>query len=238
MSARYALYYAPQLTHPLWRAGCEWLGRDAITGAAVERATQMQRAELERVTAVPRRYGFHATIKAPFALTPGISAQDLNIALARYARAQSTFEMPPLSVAWLGDFLALVPQTPDPQLAQVERDVVTQFDAFRAAPTHAEIRRGQGATLDSVEEDLLQRWGYPYVLERFRFHFSLTGSLGRDEENLRERLGSAARAHFAQALAVALPFDALCVFEEPERGSDFRLTTRIAFGANQSNAIE
>ncbi len=232
MVARYALYYVPHSTHPLWRVGCEWLGRDAATGARVERATLTQIPELEGLTAAPRRYGLHATIKAPFALTPGMTAQDLNGAVARYARAQNTFALPPLTVARLNDFLALLPISPEPRLTQLEREVVTQFDAFRAAMTDADLAQRRTAALDSVEDDLAQRWGYPYVLERFRFHMSLTGSLADTNEEVYERIGGAARAHFAHALSVPLAVDALCAFEEPERSADFRLLSRFAFGTD------
>ena len=227
MTARYALYYAPEPAHPLWRAGCDWVGRDAETGACTEAAAQK-----DHLTAVPRRYGFHATMKAPFALTPGITVQDLSGALVRYARAQRAFEVPPLKVARLDDFLALVPCAPEPRLTQIEREVVTQFDAFRAALTDAELAQRRRARLDSVEEELLLRFGYPYVLQRFRFHLSLTGSLAGIDEDIRIRVAADARKHFEPALSVPLAFDALCVFEEPECGADFRLLNRVSFGAN------
>lgn len=231
MSARYALYFAPQSTHPLWRAGCDWLGRDALSGANTQPAAHADIPALERLTSAPRRYGFHATIKAPFALTPGITVQDLSVALTGYARTQRTFAMPPLKVALLDTFLALVPDAHAPQLTRVEREVVTQFDAFRAAMTETDLKQRRAASLDSLADELLLRWGYPHVLERFRFHLSLTNSLAEVDAATCARVTASATAHFEQALSVPLAIDALCIFEEPDPDADFRLLRRFPFGA-------
>ena len=59
---RVAVYYAPEADDPLWRAGCEWLGRDPERGTAL---AQPVVAGLHENTEDPRRYGFHATLKAP-----------------------------------------------------------------------------------------------------------------------------------------------------------------------------
>jgi hypothetical protein len=70
------------------------------------------------------------------------------------------------------------------------------------------------------------RWGYPFVLQRFRFHLSLTGSLRGVEEPTMQAIEAAARECFDGLPRCA--FDAVAVFAEPARGSDFVLAERVA----------
>ena len=74
-ASRYALYLAPPPDSALWRFGCAALGRDAASGedmhgyAPSGYATEAWRA----ASAEARRYGFHATLKAPLRLKPGVA---------------------------------------------------------------------------------------------------------------------------------------------------------------------
>jgi len=125
--ARYALYFAPAAHHPLWTAGCRWLGRDPESGASDGGGPH--RAD-------PRRYGFHATLKPPFALREGLSRAQLLAALSHFVDERAPFAMPALHVATLGDFLALRPietgaTAPGQPLRDLADDCVRLFDEFR-----------------------------------------------------------------------------------------------------------
>lgn len=61
--SRWAVYWTPEPAHPLWRAGCEWLGRDPA--ADTDGVPPPHRR-------APWRYGFHATLKAPMPLRDAI----------------------------------------------------------------------------------------------------------------------------------------------------------------------
>src|SRR5262249_36490571 len=100
MTVRYALYYAPEEGSALGRFGSEWFARE----------------DLRAFTVAPRRYGFHATLKAPFRLARGERVEDLVRALKRFCAGQPAFRLPPLKVALLEDFLALVPVAAEPRL--------------------------------------------------------------------------------------------------------------------------
>ncbi len=232
MSGRYALYFAPPAAHALWNAGCAWLGRDPTAEFRLDGATipGLPPDLLARATATPRRYGLHATLKAPFRLAAGVRPEDLLEALEEFAHHQPAFPLLRLAVARIGKFLALIPAGPDPRVASVERDCVMHFDDFRAAPDAAELARRLHMSLDQVEHALLRRWGYPYVLERYRFHLSLTGSLEGIASDIQEIIAEAARAHFAAALDVALYFDAISIFKEPGPGENFLLWRRVRLG--------
>lgn len=222
MNHRYALYYAPPPDHPLWRAGCEWLQRDP---AAAE-APAPQRAHVRE----PWRYGFHATLKPPMRLAEGRDETSLHDAIERLAQRSSRFEMPALSVQWLGDFLALRPALPLSRRHALQRladDCVAQLDAWRAPPTPEETARRLKLRLDDEQQRLLQRYGYPHVMSRWRFHMTLTDGLPPDGA-LRTALLREAERHFRAALAQPLLCDAVCLFVEPAPGGPFRLARRFA----------
>src|SRR5512145_1583919 len=118
MYPRYAIYFAPSERSSLWRLGCGWLGRDAQRDCALEqpRLGGLAPARIAELTAAPRLYGFHATLKPPFALAAGRSADGLRAALAGFARLRAPFLLPPLEVGMLAGFIAMLPIAASPAL--------------------------------------------------------------------------------------------------------------------------
>lgn len=224
---RYALYFAPAAHHPLWTAGCRWLGRDPESGAPGEGGPHRRD---------PRRYGFHATLKPPFALREGTSRSQLLAALAHFVDERRPFEMPALAVATLADFVALRPAAPgatdvDPPLRRLADDCVRLFDGFRRPASTAETAHRMAAGLDALQRDNVARWGYAHVFEQWRFHMTLTDPLPRDAQGqrLRDELLDAARRDFADALALPLRCDGVALFVEDAPGADLRLLRRFDF---------
>jgi uncharacterized protein DUF1045 len=214
--ARYAVYWAPPPEHPLWQAGCTWLGRDP-RGAADGRPRHGARA--------PWRYGFHATLKAPMRLRQGACADDFVAAVARLAERWTDFEMPPLRVGWLDGFLALRPLVElgaSHPLRRVADDCTAALDDWRRAPTPQETAARLAGLTDPVECALVERWGYPYVFERWRFHMTLSDRGPADPEELQQR----AEAHFARALAQPLCAHGIAVFVEAGPERPFKLAWR------------
>ena len=227
MTSRYALYFAPNAGHPLWTAGSTWLGRDPESGAATGGGAH--RAD-------PRRYGFHATLKPPFALRDGATRPQLLAALSHFADELAPFDMPPLGVATLAGFIALRPVARDATAAgqplrALADDCVRLFDDFRARPSAAELARRLAPELDAEQRGNVVRWGYPHVFDRWRFHMTLSDSLPTTPEGDRagaELLADATR-HFAAALAQPLRCDGVALFVEDAPGADFRLDRRFDF---------
>ncbi|MGR3468812.1 MAG: DUF1045 domain-containing protein [Shimia sp.] len=174
--ARFAVYYVPA-PGPLAAFGARWLGWDIHEG---EPAPLFDVAGLEAATATPRKYGFHGTLKPPFRLREGRTVAQLRDATAQVAATLPPAECGGLELATLGRFLALVPTEPQEGLARVAAACVEGLDPFRAPPTEAELARRRAAGLSPRQEARLLRWGYPYVMEEFRFHLTLTGRLERD----------------------------------------------------------
>ena len=118
LAHRYAVYFAPRADSAWWRAGSRWLGRCAARLEPLPQAPLpgVPAPELHRLTKAPRRYGWHATLKAPFALAPGVDVEQLRAALRSLcARLSSPSRCRALKVAMLDDFLALVPDARQPR---------------------------------------------------------------------------------------------------------------------------
>ena len=225
---RYAIYFAPPAEHPLHTLGTAWLGRDALTGAAaVQPATGLPPEELAAVTRSPRRYGFHATLAPPLQLAPGRDIAGLEAAVPALAARSVPFALP-LELGSIQGFLALRPAIRLPALDALAAACVEVADGFRAAPGAAELARRRAAGLTPRQEALLQRWGYPYVMDEFRFHMTLSERL---EEPRRSRVLATLQAHFAGALDRPASIDALTLFVEPEPGGAFRQHRRFPLPA-------
>jgi hypothetical protein len=167
-------------------------------------------------------------LKAPFRLREGASAADVDAALAVLAATHRQASAPGLSVAILGGFVALRPAGPAPEIDALASACVTELDIFRASMTDAELTARRAAGLDPTEDDHLIRWGYPYVLDRFNFHVTLTRALPSDEA---QSARAALSAHFAPAIAPRFAIDALCLFGDPGGGRAFRLLRRHALSS-------
>jgi putative phosphonate metabolism protein len=222
---RYGLYFAPGANEAFHYLGASWLGRDAASGHAVEHPDLegLGGSELSEITGPARRYGFHATLKAPFRLAEGASEADLIKAMEIFAERTSTFNIPSLKVGRLEGFLALVPDGPAPTLNAFAGSVVEAFEPLRAPLSDREIERRNPDSLSSVELRNLMRWGYPYVFDRFRFHMTLTTRLAEPQIT---RVEAAAKAHFAQVLAGPVAVRELALFVEPEPGAPFEIRCR------------
>lgn len=232
VTTRYALYYAPEPGSAFWRFGSSWLGRCAEGAgelAAVE-VPGMNPATLLALKDAPRRYGFHATLKPPFRLARGASLAGLIQALERFCARQVAFRLPSLNVVKLDEFLALVPSANEPRIDALAAACLRGLDRFRAPPANSELERRRKNVLSAREDSLLRRWGYPYVMDRYRFHLSLTGSLREAPPAAAAALSSAAAAAFAPIAADSPVLDSICIFEEPAPGADFRVVHRARFG--------
>jgi putative phosphonate metabolism protein len=227
VEARYAVYYAPPDDCAFAHAGNRWLGRDAASGEFLEqpKCPGLTPTRLARLTTAARRYGFHGTLKPPFALRNGRSLAELEHAVAALAARQRTFTFQ-VRLAPLSDFLAWLPTSGVDTIDAVASTCVRELDDFRAPPSEAELRRRLAAGLSRNQEALLRRWGYPYVLEEFRFHLTLTdATIGPEAQSLLAALEAGCAGHGREAIR----FDSLCLFAEPGPGADFHLLARYGF---------
>lgn len=218
MSHRFAIYFAPAANDGLWQRATAWLGRDALSGETVrEDGLPLPHDRLDAITPSASRYGFHATIKAPLKLAAGQDRRALEAALADFAQANGPVDVGPVEVRSLDGFLAVVPVDQPKALTDFVQKVVEAFEPFRA-PLANDDRDKRAKGLSERQIELLDTFGYPYVMEQFRFHMTLTNRLSAEE---RDEVLHAARDWFAPALPERLLLDRLVLFEEPEPGAPF-----------------
>ncbi|GIT90660.1 phosphonate metabolism protein [Jannaschia pagri] len=217
--ARFAVYFVPP-DGPLAEFGAAWLGWDVVRGQTI---TQPDIPGLSDITATPRKYGLHGTLKPPFRLAEGCDPAALEQAVADLARGLAPATCDGLALTTLGSFLALTPHGDGAGLARVAAACVTGLDDFRAAPDEAELARRRSAGLSDRQEALLTAWGYPYVLEEFRFHLTLSGRL--PEADL-ARWAQTLRGHMPE-LPEPFPIDQIALCGERPDGR-FELIHRYA----------
>jgi putative phosphonate metabolism protein len=213
---RFALFWAPPRGSALARFGASWLGWDPEARALVPHPDAPRLpAPVAEITATPRRYGFHGTLKPPFRLREGTGFDELDGAVAGLAGRVAPFEAPRLAPARIGAFIALVPSAPCPALDGLAAACVRAPDHLRAPPAGRELARRRSHGLSPRQEEHLARWGYPYVLDEFRFHLTLTGAL--DQEAAAAVLDTL-RELTALFCAAPLPVTEICIFGEDETG--------------------
>jgi putative phosphonate metabolism protein len=236
--ARYALYYAPRAEEPLAVAASRWLGRNADTGEARDLVpvSGIPRERLSAIVADPRLYGFHGTLKPPIVLAEGATERDFVEAVGTFAATQRQIDVPALVLAELQDFLALVPAERCTALQDFSDRCVVEFDEFRRPADEAELARRRAAGLTQRQEDLLLRWGYPYVLEQGHFHLTLTGKLNEPRE--RSLILDELRRRFMAFIDRPLAVRDLCVFRQPAPGRPFTILARFRLGGGRRLATQ
>jgi putative phosphonate metabolism protein len=222
---RYAIYFATARGDVLDRFGAGLLGYDAWTGEDLPFSPDITGAEPDwrELTEDPRKYGFHATLKAPIALAEGKTEAELLTACAAFAEKPHRIPIIVPVVDAISGFIAVIPKERSIELKQLAADCVVDFDAFRAPLTAEDRARRNPARLSERQRDYLDRWGYPYVMEEFRFHMTLTG---RIESPRRERVTSMLRDRFARTDLERLAVDAIALFRQDDATSRFRTVDR------------
>lgn len=221
---RYAIYYVPAPVSELDRFGAQLLGYDAFNGEdlAFPDDILQQAPDWRDLTGDPRKYGFHATLKAPMSLAQGRNETELLAACAAFAATPRAIPVIRPVVGSIDGFIAVVPAEPPPELIRLAADCVSEFDSFRAPLSEQDRLRRNPSMLAPTQREHLDRWGYPYVMEDFRFHMTLTGRLGtaRREPLLRMLAG-----RFAALELPTLPIDRIAVFRQDKPASRFRIVS-------------
>jgi len=182
-TTRYAIYFTPPPDSPLARFGAGVIGYDCFDRADVPHRLidGIDPAMLELATVEPRRYGFHATLTAPFQLAPGTGDDQIAAAFSAFAASHAPVTVGALRVAAISRFIVLSPTEPYPAVEAFADSCLMAFDRYRAPLTDAERARRIAAGLSTRQIQLLERWGYPYVLDEFRFHMTLAGPIPDNE---------------------------------------------------------
>ena len=221
MNPRYAIYFAPEKNSRWRKFGAGWLGRDEHDSSRLPQAAQgsLSAEQMVTITEEPARYGFHATLKAPFHLTPGHTEDDLSRRLNALASTLRPVPLGTMRVTSLGSFVALVPTAEPPGMHALADDCVTDLDVYRAPLQDEERQRRLAGQLDPRQLELLALYGYPHVMDRFRFHMTLTGPI---DPAMASQVIDAVTDQVNQLnTSEPLCIDRLCLFVERGPGAPF-----------------
>ncbi len=224
---RYAIYYSPEPGSPLDTFGHAWLGDNGKTGAAATAAGNGTSRNAP-ITGNTRRYGFHGTFKPPFELNPSTSPESLLETAKVFARSLSPVEIPPLELAVIGKFIALTPTKQSAALEKLAAACVRAFEAFRKPATDDEVKNYKLNKLTVHQEQMLEHWGYPYVMEEFRFHISMTDRIDSDAE--RDAAMATLQRLGAPVLGKSIIVREITVFSQSGFDQPMVPTERIPFG--------
>jgi putative phosphonate metabolism protein len=216
---RLAVYYAPRAGAFADHAAA-WLGWDAVKGVSLPQPDLPDIPFPAILTAEARRYGFHGTLRAPFRLADGVTEAEARARTASLAAGLAPVDCAGLAIEDLQGFLALTPLGCEAELLELAAAVVEGTNDLRAPLTEAEIARRRPESLTPRQRTLLEAWGYPYVMEEFRFHLTLTDRLP-DPGPAKAALS----AHFAPVLPQPFRVEDLCLFGE-DHGGRFHLMDR------------
>jgi hypothetical protein len=229
---RYAIYFVPSAATEFFRFGSAVLGYDCYTGGSIGRpATFDAEPELwDRLTAEPRRYGFHATLKAPFNLSPSCREAQLVSALHSFAGLGHAIPALTPAVQMLSGFAAIVPAAASPAIDELATKCTTIFDAFRAPMAAQERARRVASGLNQSQIANLDRWGYPYLFADFRFHMTLTSRVDRERRD--DVLATLQKALGRTCKDRALAIERISLVRQNDANAPFRVieqaTLRVA----------
>jgi len=223
---RHAIYYAAAAGSDLDRFGARLLGYDALTGEELPFPDGIVQStpDWHDLTSDPRKYGFHATLKAPMMLAQGKSEVELLRACEIFAATPRPIPAIRPVVDAISGFVAVVLAEPSGELERLAADCVREFDCFRAPLTPEDRARRNPSALTARQRDHLDRWGYPYVMEEFRFHMTLTGRL---DEARRAPVLAMLRQRFAALGVTTLAIDRIAVFRQDGAKSRFRIVDQF-----------
>ncbi len=229
MKPRYAVYFVPAAQSALYRFGSALLGYDCYTGNEVDLpdALPLSPPAWRELTQEPRRYGFHATLKAPFRLADGIDEADLVEAFHAFCGVEAVAAAFTPVVAVIERFIAIVPSASEPKVDRLAAACVAAFDRFRAPLDAHDRERRLAAGLSERQAQNLERWGYPYVFEDFRLHLTLTGRLPTEQQAI---VLSALRERFSALSCSAIGIDRIALLRQDRPDARFTVLRDAAIG--------
>lgn len=218
--SRYAIYYIPDL--PLFQIGSDWLGWNSVTGQETTLSFDHR-----RITDRPRKYGFHATVKPPFSLASRSTQTELQDAFHAFCATISPATGGTLKICRLGRFLAMTQDVQSDEVTELASSTVSYFDKFRAPLSDNDIEKRRRRRLTPQQDALMLRWGYPYVMQEFKFHMTLTGPLAPNEINAVEQR---ANTRFLEFIGQPLNMASLALLGEDRDSGRFHVIERLSLG--------
>lgn len=214
---RYAVYFCPAPASALAALGRDWLS----TELAAHGVPGIGLSRWNALLADVRRYGWHATLRSPFTLSPDVELAELRHALNAVAMAHAPINLT-LRCARLAGFPALRPMGDSRAVNALANACVEAVEPLRLPLAEHDFQR-RASGLDAIETHYLGRYGYPYVFERYRFHMTLSAPASVEEERALQRWLS-----LRASMLPAARIDALTLCVETSPGAAFEPLERFA----------
>lgn len=228
---RFAIYYAPPRGSDLEAFGeswFEWNSQQFAPRIQCSDTLDLSNDEIKRITSGPARYRFHGTLKPPFYLSSDCSLGDLDTALSNFAGSHKAFECGALQLTEVGQFLALCPVDIAQNITKLALDCVEDVDRFRKPEAQEEMQRRRNSGLTPRQDALLVKWGYPYVMDEFKFHLTLTGKMNKI---LCSRVKKSLAPYLKKILQQRFVFKEIALFGDPGEGQNFQEIKRYELGS-------
>jgi hypothetical protein len=227
---RYAICFAPEQGSALEAVAHAWFGRDS-SGTVIARQSAVagvSRERIEQLTRMSASFGMHGTLKPPFELMPHATEKGLLTVAEVIAKSWAPFEIPPLELGEVGFIISLMPESSSTALENLATMCVRAFDGFRLPLSEAEEHAYKRRRLTVHQRQMLEHWGYPYVMEEFDFHLSMTDYVHDDTE--RAAIMKAVEAATAPVLHKPLIMRELTVFRQKAADAPMSIIARFPFG--------
>ena len=223
--SRYAVYFSPPEESDLFKFASSWLGWDAQNAKKIFHPNFKDLvSDITELTKKQSCYGFHGTLKPPFALAETKNESELKAAILELSQSTRKFEIPAVNLQLLNGFVAIVATNENNEIKNLAKKCVQELDIFRQPESLEKVQKRRSVGLSQYEEFNLQRWGYPYIMDSFRFHLTLTRRLNPKElKNVMEVLAS----ELTEILNTALPVRDICLFGESDTSGNFQIIQRF-----------
>ncbi len=226
-SARYAICYAPEQGSTLEAFDRSWFGRlNSKPTASLVPGLTFKR--LEFLTTGPRNYGLHGTLKPSFELNPHTTEAALLAVAKIFAGRLGPITLPALELGEIGVIVSFVLTSSSAALEDLQSACVRAFDGYRQPLTNSQEESYKRNRLTVHQDKMLDHWGYPYVMEEFDFHISLTDPVPDEKE--RAAIMKALPKLAGAVLGKPLVMSEIAVFRQESEKEPMAIIARIPFG--------
>ena len=130
-----------------------------------------------------------------------------------------------MKISRLGRFLAMTQDVQSNEVTELAASTVSNFDKFRAPQSDQDIEKRRQRRLTPEQDALMLRWGYPYVMQEFKFHMTLTGPLQNDEI---DTIKHDANTRFQEFLEQPLKIASLALLGENSDSGRFHVINKLS----------
>ncbi len=219
--SRYAIYYVPPESDHLTKFAASWFGWDVYQGIRVNYSELSNlNYDIKEITKKPCKYGLHGTLKAPFSLAKDRTIDELRLSLSRLSSSIKKFEIPFISLRKISGFIAIVPTTQNKKLNFLAKKCLQELDCFREVESLEILNKRRSVELSSSMKQNLLKWGYPYVLNDFQFHLTMTSKLA---PKVSENVFSVLSSELSSVLNSPLVISKICLFGESKIHGKFKV---------------